>query len=317
MRILITGGAGSLARYCLEELRAHRHEVTLFDRVRPEQSSTPWSADVPTVTGDLTNPADCLRAVDTSRAEAIIHLGAIPFASEEPGHRQQIIDGGGVPLPEDETFRVNVMGTYYVADAARRRGVSTIVFASSMCVIEGPGRQPDALPQRVSSVPIDESAPLWGEQSYHLSKILGEETLLGFARCYGLRAVCMRMMWVSMPHGGTAQKEMMHMGMPAVPPSAGSFSVWEYLDARDAVTAYRLAVESTTLGLFEPFYLATDRMCTEEHRQLVPRYYPHLAGHAKRMGPDELILSIRRARERLGYTPTHSWRGAEANAAVT
>ncbi len=308
MRVLITGGSGALARYCLEELRKHHHEVTLFDRIRPEDSSVPWSTDAPLVRGDLTIAQDCLHAVEVSRAEAIIHLGAIPFASEEPERRKRTLEAGGTPLPEDETYRVNVMGTYYVADAARRCGVSTIAFASSMCVIEGPGRRPESIPERVATVPVDEEAPLWGEQSYHLSKIVGEESLRGFARGYGVRVVCMRMMWVYFPHGGTAQREMMHLGMPAVPPAPGTFAVWEYLDARDAAVAYRLAIESPKLGLFEPFYLATDRMCTEEHRALVPRYYPHLAAAARRMGSDDLILSIGRARARLGYTPAHSWR---------
>ena len=217
MRVLITGGSGALARYCLEELRKHHHEVTLFDRIRPEDSSVPWSADAPVVRGDLTTAQDCLDAVEKSRAEAIIHLGAIPFASEEPERRKRTLEAGGTPLPEDETYRVNVMGTYYVADAARRCGVSTIAFASSMCVIEGPGRRPESIPERVTTVPVDEDAPLWGEQSYHLSKIVGEECLRGFARGYGVRVVCMRMMWVYFPHGGAAQREMMHLGMPAVP----------------------------------------------------------------------------------------------------
>lgn len=317
MRVLITGGAGSLARYCLDELRSHDHEVTLFDKIRPEDAAIPWTPNVPVTLGDLTKPADCMHAVESSKAQAIIHLGAIPFASEEPEHRKRIIASGGTPLPEDETFRVNVMGTYYVADAARRLGVETIVLASSMCVIEGPGRTAESLRERVTSVPVDESAPLWGEQTYHLSKILDEEILQGFARAYGLRVACMRMMWVYTPHGGAALREMMHLGQPAVPPAAGTFAVWEYLDVRDAAVAYRQAIEAKNLGLFEPFYIATDRMCTEEHRTLVPRYYPHLAAQAARMGPDDLILPIRRARKRLGYAPTHSWRGAEANVLVT
>jgi len=59
----------------------------------------------------------------------------------------------------------------------------------------------------------------------------------------------------------------------------------------------------------EVMHLATDRTCPEEHRELVARYYPRFAADAARMGPDDLILSIGRARERLGYAPTHSWRG--------
>ena len=70
------------------------------------------------------------------------------------------------------------------------------------------------------------------------------------------------------------------------------------------------------LDPFEAFFIATDRASTAEHSELVKQHYPHLAAEAAKMGPDDMILSIRRARERLGYAPVHSWRGPEANARV-
>src|SRR5690348_8584320 len=105
MRVLITGGSGNLARYCLEELRSHGHEVTLFDRVPPEEARSPWSTDAPFVLGELTALDDCVRAAETAGADAVVHLGGIPFPSELPyvtGKPEQ------ARLPFDETFRVNV-----------------------------------------------------------------------------------------------------------------------------------------------------------------------------------------------------------------
>jgi nucleoside-diphosphate-sugar epimerase len=125
------------------------------------------------------------------------------------------------------------------------------------------------------------------------------------------------MMHVYMPHGGPDAPFNPKLGVAGQPTTPGNFTVWEYLDARDAARGYRLAIEADRLDLFEPFFLATDRSTLEEHRVLAERSYPDLAGAARRMGPDDLILSIRRARERLGYAPTHSWRGAEANARVS
>ena len=37
MRVLVTGGAGNLARYCLPELLEHGHDVTLFARTGRER----------------------------------------------------------------------------------------------------------------------------------------------------------------------------------------------------------------------------------------------------------------------------------------
>ncbi len=82
MRVLITGGSGQLARYCLEELHSHGHEVTLFDRVRPEEGRAPSSTDAPFIGGDLTVREDCLNAVESSRAEAIVNLGGIAHPTE-------------------------------------------------------------------------------------------------------------------------------------------------------------------------------------------------------------------------------------------
>lgn len=316
MYVLITGGSGNLARHCLAELRAHGHEVTLFDRVSPEQTRSPWSTDAPIVLGEMTSAEDCLRAVEASRAEAIINLGGIPYPTEHPQSRAGATARGETPLPEDETFRVNVMGTYYIADAARKLGVRVIAHASTMSTL-GVSPRTSKLTIPVNTMPVDESHPLWGENTYSLSKILNEETLLGFARGYGVQMVVMRLMHVYMPHRGEEAAIQMRLGQPAAPYTPGNFTVWEYLDARDAAAAYRLAVEAKNLDPFERFFLATDRMCVEEHRELAARYYPHLADQAARMGPDDLILSIRRIRSKLGYVPKHSWRGAEANARVT
>lgn len=312
MHVLITGGAGNLARNCLHELQEHDHRVALFDRVRPEGAPTPWSTDATVIIGELTSAADCLRAVEESRAEAIIHLGGIPYPTEWRPAGQAPRPN---PLPDDETFRVNVMGTYYILDAARRLGTKVVAFASTMSTL-GISPRNGSLPIPVKSMPVDEAHPFWAENTYSLSKVLNEEMLLSFVRGFGLRAVAFRMMHVYMPHLEDEHRAIFHFGEPATPPTPGNFTVWEYLDARDAASAYRLAIEATHLDPFEAMFLATDRSTAEEHRELAKRYYPHLREDAERMGPDDLILSIRRARQRLGYAPRHSWRGPDANARV-
>lgn len=311
MNVLITGGSGQLARYCLDEIRAHGHEVFLFDRVRPEDGRVPWSTDAPVIVGDLTSRDDSMKAVETSKAEAIVHLGGIPNPTEIPR------DPPGT-LPEDETFRVNVMGTYYMLDAARRFGTRVFVHASTMSALGiSPRIGKQTIP--IKMMPVDESHPLWSENTYSLSKALNEEMLLAFSRAYGLRTVALRMMAVRYPHRAAPRGgETLGPYDPgnSAPPRPNYFEVWEYLDARDAVTAYRLAIDADHLDPFEAFFIATDRASTAEHRELVKLHYPHLAAEAAKMGPDDMILSIRRARERLGYAPVHSWRGPEANARV-
>jgi UDP-glucose 4-epimerase len=307
MRVLITGGTGNLARHCLRELQAHDHQVTLFDRFRPEEAARPWSTEVPVVVGDLTSREDCWRAVETARAEAIVHLGAVAYASEDEVARRSAAEAGQHPVPIDATFKVNTLGTYFLLEAARAQGTKAIAFASTASVL----LETKSILSWLATIPIDERHELRPTNSYSISKYLNEETLWLFARDCGIRCVALRMIGVYMPHHEADWEWNPRFAQPARPPAPGDFRVWEYLDARDAATAYRLAIEATDPRVVGPMYLATDRSCPEEHRDLVRRYYPQFREQAERMGSDDLILSIRRARELLRYTPRHSWRGPE------
>jgi nucleoside-diphosphate-sugar epimerase len=312
LKVLITGGTGNLARYCHDELRAHDHAVTLFDRFRPDQAARPWTTDASVVVGDLTSRDDCLRAVETARAEAIIHLGGIPYASESEGARRSAAAAGQHPIAVDATFKVNAVGTYFILEAARQFGTKTFVFASTASVL----LETRSLANWVKTIPIDETHELRPTNSYSISKLLNEETLWLFGRDCGIRGVAFRMTWVYMPHHDADWSWNPRLPQPIHPPAPGELPIWQYVDARDAATAYRLALEANRPEVSGPLYLATDRFCVEEHRALVAEYLPRLCDQAERMGPDDLVISIRRARKLLGYVPRYSWRGEAAGESV-
>ncbi|HEV8639010.1 MAG TPA: NAD(P)-dependent oxidoreductase [Chloroflexota bacterium] len=311
MNVLVTGGAGNLGRYVYHELREHGHRATLFDRFRPDQAPSPWSAGG-SVVGELTSAEDCQRALEAAAADAVVHLGGLAYATESEGARQAAIAAGQPPAPEDATFRVNMLGIFYLLEAARRMGVRTVAFASTASVL----LESSGIADRIQTVPIDETHPLWPTNSYSLSKHFSEQMLAAYGLAHGIRSVSFRMLHVYMPHLPPENAWNLRPGQPAGAPGPRGFATWEYLDARDAAAAYRLAIEGDHLGSSEVMYLATDRSVAEEHRELVERHYPRFAASAARMDHDDLIISIRRARERLGYTPRHSWRGPEANARV-
>ena len=48
--VLITGGAGRLAKFGVKELQ-DKYELTLFDRVTPDQALYPWKTDLPLSSG--------------------------------------------------------------------------------------------------------------------------------------------------------------------------------------------------------------------------------------------------------------------------
>jgi nucleoside-diphosphate-sugar epimerase len=307
VNILITGGTGNLARHCHDDLREHGHQVTLFDRFRSSEAARPWSTDSPIVVGDLTSRDDCLRAVESARAEAIVHLGGIAYASDVPSSQQSAMQAGQHPVPADATFRVNTLGTYYILDAARQVGTRTVVLASTASVL----LETRSVDGWLQKLPIDEGHELRPTNSYSMSKLLNEETLWLFSRDCGIRCVAFRMVWVYMPHHEDGWSWNPQLPQSPSVPGPGQLPLWQYLDARDAATAYRLAIEADRPEVSGPMYLATDRSCAEEHRELIARYFPQFQEQAERMEPDDLAISISRAREVLGYVPRQSWRGPD------
>jgi nucleoside-diphosphate-sugar epimerase len=89
---------------------------------------------------------------------------------------------------------------------------------------------------------------------------------------------------------------------------------YQYLDARDAASAYRLAIESDDLAQPETIYVATDRTTRAELRELL-RGDGRFTDVAEQMEPDDLFLSIAHAQRVLGYRPRHSWLGSRDRAA--
>jgi nucleoside-diphosphate-sugar epimerase len=304
--VLITGGAGNLGRVTAEALRGS-YGVTLFDRVTPDQVPMPWQTDLPFVLGDLTSLADCMRAISIAQADAIVHWGAIPFNTE----RQPFETGpfrGIQRFPEDETMRVNTMGTYYLLDAARRLGVRKVVMASTYYVL-GMGFRISKDPWVVDYLPIDEEHPCRPEDTYGLSKLLDEEILEAFGRAYGIQGAAFRLMGVVYPHRETGwfQTNMMPEAQPDH--KGGPYgTTWQYVDARDVVQACQLALEAKGLERFEAFYLSTDTMLAEETRVVVERCCPDLKEMAANLKGYEGMISINKARKKLGYEPKWSWR---------
>ncbi len=311
MRVLVTGGAGNIARYCVEELEAHGHEVVLFARTPPEESRNPWSTEARTLRGDLTSAADCRSAFLEASPEVVLHLGAITYPTDDAAIRRQAVEDGLTPPPEDETARVNMLGTFNVLAASVAAGARSVVYGSSVSVLH----ESAGLLERLDALPVDESQPVWPTGSYALSKRVGEQMMEAFTTATGMQTISLRLEWTFFHHAPVG----IEMGNPPVGVAARDepipFALWQYIDARDAALGCRLAVEDDHPGLSETFFIATDRTTHETHAELVERLHPRLARGSSLAG-DDLAVSIRRIRERLGYMPCHSWRAAHTAAGV-
>jgi UDP-glucose 4-epimerase len=125
MRVLITGGRGFIGAWTARALLDAGHDVRVFD-VHDERTTFDALVGAERIAanhiehthGDITEPHDVDAAVEG--CEAVVHLAAvlIPTARKDP------ILGA----------RVNVLGTLYVFEAAKKHGVRNIAFASSAAV---------------------------------------------------------------------------------------------------------------------------------------------------------------------------------------
>jgi uronate dehydrogenase len=160
-RLLITGAAGSIGAVMRNGLRGQYH-LRLTDRV----PVTDLSGGECFVQGDVTDLVAMERIVDG--VDAILHLAGFPSPAAS----------------WDDCFRVNMGGTYCLFEAAKRRGVRRVVFASSNHVTgayerEGSYTRPD-MPVRPDSL-------------YGVSKAFGEDLGQYYVDQFGLQVVCLRL----------------------------------------------------------------------------------------------------------------------------
>ncbi|NLN45941.1 MAG: NAD(P)-dependent oxidoreductase [Clostridiaceae bacterium] len=306
--VLITGGAGNLGRHVCQELKEQGYQCSLFDQTSPAEQRTPWQPERGTmfIKGQLTNLADCMRAITLSRATCIIHLAALPFTSDQQPGKQWMPQ----MFPEDTTMQSNVMGTYYLMDAARRLGVKKVIFASSYYTL-GLGFRISDKPYVVEYLPIDEDHPQRPEDTYSLSKLMGEEILKAYARAYDIKCYALRLMGVSYPYHpyelGVSiadKKAPDHRGGP-------NGTTGQYADARDIAYAIGLMIEKDLDVEFDVFNISTDNVYKESPKEYVANLLPDLVELAKDMGPEDELITCQKLKDTFGYKPKYTWRNRD------
>ena len=292
-QVLVTGAAGLLGRFAVDELVRHGHAVRGFDRRR-------GSADIEWRVADVTDVAavqDAVRGMD-----AVLHIAAIP----------NIWSGDGQTI-----LRVNTQGTYTVFEAAEAAGIARVVFCSSDSVAGYTVREGRMLAPLYA--PLDLAHPLQATDPYAVSKVLGE----GLARAWALRGmsvVALRTVFVAYPEMAgeivaRARDPAAYRG-PAVggPSAAGGGPLHHHIDPRDLARAFRLALELRMQpGDFEPFYLSARVTLSPEptlarlrrlHGDAVqvrdPRVYER--------EPFAPLYDLSHAAERLGFLAEHDQR---------
>lgn len=222
MRILVTGGAGFVARHLSRKLSAAGHDVVLTDVVPASGVRI----------ADLTDRDSLCRMVAEVKPAACVHLGAISFVPD--GERQR-----------DLLWKVNVGGTENLCAALKQYlPKGRLVFVSTAQVYGAPGRDDSRI--------VDEDSSCSPQSAYACSKLAAEKVVLQS----GLD-VC-----IARPANHTGPGQNVRFVVPAflaraLEVKAGGVgtikvgnldSVRDFTDVRDVVSAYRLILEKGTSG---------------------------------------------------------------------
>lgn len=195
-RILVTGAAGRIGSVVRAGLRGRYPAVRLLDVA--EMGDAGEGEEV--VTADLRD----YPAVEAAMAgvDAVVHLGAIPSEAAF-----------------GEICAHNIIGTYHVFEAARRRGAMRVVYASSN----------HATGFYRESERIGPDAPVRPDTFYGVSKVSGEALARMYVDKFGLQVACLRI-------GSFGPR----------PQARRELSTW--LSHGDAVELFRCCLDARDLG---------------------------------------------------------------------
>ncbi|GGD46138.1 NAD-dependent epimerase/dehydratase family protein [Sinisalibacter lacisalsi] len=290
MRILFTGGSGKAGREVIPYLLDQGHRVMNVDL-------TPLDLpDVDNIIADITDSGQMFNALSmyanfgelepgtgVPRFDAVVHFAAIARI---------------LLTPDNECYRVNVIGTYNVLEAALKMGVRKVVIASSettygVCFADGE-RKP-------LYVPVDEAHPTVPEDSYGMSKVVNEVTARSFAERTGADVYALRINNVMSPEDYARD-------WPAyfADPDLRRRNIFSYIDARDLGQIVDLCLKKDGLG-YQVFNAANDGMSVAlSPKEVLARYYQGVPVK-REIGPGESPYCNRKIREVLGFEEQHPW----------
>ncbi len=293
MNVLVTGASGKLAAYVIRALQED-HDLVLFSRSQPaaEFAHLPW------VQGDLTDFAACQRAVEG--INAIQHIGAQPWPVDHPDMRERAAQQG---YAFDATFQSNMLGTYYLMQAAVEAQVETVVMAGSNCAL-GHGFRISGTPFPISRLPIDESHPTFPEDSYSFTKRAGEDLLASYSRAYGIRT------YVTRIAGVCPEERRRQIAANAKPLSGWSEWLWGWVGSEDVAAAHRLLMEkAATLPTHDVYFLnADDTTCLEPSLAIVERFRPDLLPVVEGLTDHQSFLTCDKLKHAVGWEHQTDWR---------
>lgn len=261
-----------------------------------------------------------------------MNFGSLKTASR--GH-DAIVHLAGITGPyratAEQLTNVNVVGTVNVLEAALSSGIKKVIFASSGAASGFSFQRQEIVPKYL---PLDELHPSEPQDPYGLSKLLAEIACKNYTDAYGIQTICLRInhnwcldrvgaevaVQCGWANGMTVRElwEKRYLKVitdpdgewPQPGPPKPKKLLWAVTDVRDAVHAFTLALDNSSLD-HEVFAINGYDTCSRlESSNLVDRYFAGVELVDTIKGHDSLV-SHAKATLMLGYQPQYSWRKSE------
>ncbi len=291
MRVLFTGGSGKAGPHVVNYLVEAGHKVVNLDRVGMRHPK------VRDILLDLTDLGQVFSAFQAYADGAELEDGQGHRGFDAVVHFAASVPHGPFPV-DSETYRVNVMSTFNILEAAAKMGVPKVIFGSSevtygICLVDGVV-DPKWLP-------LEEDYPIDPTDVYGISKRVNEVTAEGYQRRTGADVIALRIGNVMTP-GDFAR----FPGF-ALDPGARRRLAFSYIDARDLGQIVDLCLKRKGHG-YEVFNASADNNSVPQpNSELLARFFPDVTLR-RDLDEEEGLLSNRKARDVLGFRMQHNWK---------
>ena len=289
-RIFFTGGTGKAGKHVISYLIEQGHSIMNVDL-------TPLNhPGVDNLIADITDSGQMFNAMSSyaglaelesgngvPKFDAVVHFAAVPRI---------------LIKPDNETFRINTIGTYNVIEAAVKLGIKKIIIASSettygICFSDGKTNP--------KSLPLEEDYDVDPMDSYGLSKVVNEKTARSFQRRSGSDIYALRIGNVIEPHE-YAELFPHYFNYPEL----RRRNAFCYIDARDLGQIVDLCLKKDGLE-YQIFNAGNDdNGAVIPSKELAAKFFPNVP-ITRELGEHEALFSNRKIREVLGFVEQHNW----------
>jgi nucleoside-diphosphate-sugar epimerase len=289
-RIFFTGGSGKAGKHVIPYLLNQGHRVMNVDLVPLRYPGVDnLSADI-TDSGQMFNAMSSYAGLDeldlgsgAPHFDAVVHFAAVPRI---------------LIKPDNETFRVNTIGTYNVIEAAVKLGIKKIIIASSETTYGICFSDRRTNPK---TLPLEEDYDVDPMDSYGLSKVVNEQTARSFQRRSDYDIYALRIGNVIEPHE-YAELFPTYFKNPEV----RRRNAFCYIDARDLGQIVDLCLKKDGLG-YQVFNAGNDHNgAIIPSKELAERFFPGVP-ITRELEEHEALFSNRKIREVLGFKEQHNW----------